>query len=247
MPLPELSLLHDRYLALSRMARERFAGRLAGRLLLRCGFDASGVAVAIAASIAGAATLCVDGDAEALRQGLRAGLCDFVVANLDEALRILKNEVRRGLPICVCLTAEPGACVQEMAERGVQPDLLSLDSQEMRSGTQPMLERGAILLPGNDMPEAGTTLLTWSVTGDAARAMPRMATMAAESLDDTRADTPARRRWLELSPRYLGRSFGGRQCLRMTPAEASTFADSVRAAVPAAALEVSGEPATPGA
>jgi hypothetical protein len=244
MPLPELSLVHDRYLALTRLARERFAGRLAGRLLLRCGFDAAGVATAVAASVAGAASLCVDADAGALRQGLRAGLCDFVVVSLDEALRILKNEIRRGLPVAVCLAADPELSAGELADRGVQPDVLSLDGVEP-PGAQQMLERGALRITNDAAPEAGTSLLSWSVAADAARTMPRIAAMASETLDDACASTPARRRWLEISPRYLGRAFGWRQCLRMTQAEAAAFSARVRATIPAVNLSRDGEPAGP--
>jgi Urocanase Rossmann-like domain len=223
------------------MAREPLAASLAGRLLLRLGFDADGVAVAIAASVAGAATLCVDADAETLRQGLRAGVCDFVVANPDEALRILKNEIRRGLPVAVCLSADPAACAEALAERGVQPDLLSLQ-EATPQGAMRMLERGALRLANDAEPEAGTSLLRWSVAADGARAMPRIAAIATDSLDSGDASTPARQRWLEVSPRYLGRAFGWRQCVRMTPGEAKIFVERVRAEIPAATVESEEKP-----
>ena len=72
------------------------------------GWNADGIAAVIAASVAGAASLCVDADADGLRQGLRSGFIDFVVGNLDEALRILKNELRRGLPVSVGLAVNAG-------------------------------------------------------------------------------------------------------------------------------------------
>jgi hypothetical protein len=224
MSIPELSTIHEQYLGLCRVARERFAGTLGGRLLLRTGFDGDGAAVVVAASVAGAASLCVDGDAEALRGGLRAGLCDFVVSTLDEALRILKNVVRRSLPVCVGLTAEPAECLAAMVERGVQPDLVSVN--EIDAENRVFISRGALSVPRVEN-DAGTFLLCWSVAADAARTMPRVARLAAETLDVGRTDTAARRRWLELAPRYLGRSFAGRQCLRMTADEATAFVERV--------------------
>lgn len=220
MSLPELSRIHEQYLGLCRVARERFGALLGGKLVLRAGFDAEGAAVVVAASVAGAASLCVDGNAEALRGGLRAGFCDFVVSTLDEALRILKNEVRRGRPVCVGLTADPVECLAAMVERGVQPDLISMD--EDSEASRVFVKRGAVVL-GLAESDDGTSLLRWSVAADAARAMPRLARLAAEALEEGRADTAARRRWLELSPRYLGRSFAGRQCLRMRAGEAAAF------------------------
>src|SRR5271155_5872297 len=108
------------------LANERFQGELGGKLLLFGRLDADGAAVALAANISGAATLGVDADSERLRQGIRRGFCDFVVNNLDEALRILKNEIRKKRPVSVCLEGDLVATLQEAVERGLQPDLLAL-------------------------------------------------------------------------------------------------------------------------
>jgi urocanate hydratase len=45
------------------------------------------------------------------------------VNTLNEALRVLKNEIRKGQPLGVALVAEVGAVLAEMVERGVLPDL----------------------------------------------------------------------------------------------------------------------------
>lgn len=233
MLLPELSEIHDCCLALMRLAGERFGGDLSGKLLLREGFDADGVALLIAGSIAGAASLCVEGDAERLREGLRHGFCDFVVAHPDEALRILKNEVRRGLPVSVGLGAAPQPCIAEMIERGVQPDLVS---GLAAAPTALLAERGAIPLPPADSADPAMPLTGWTTRSEPARWMPRIAQIAAEALDPASDDTPARRRWLESAPRYLGRAFQGALCVRMTVAEASAFEVRVQAEVPEAAV-----------
>src|ERR1700744_693179 len=96
MHLPQLNAIHDQFLILSRIGQERFAGTFGGKLLLRGGLGPDGIAALVAASIGGAASLCVDEDPDRLREGLRSGFVDFVVANLDEALRILKTEIRLG-------------------------------------------------------------------------------------------------------------------------------------------------------
>jgi hypothetical protein len=71
--------------------------------------------------------------------------------------------------------------------------------------------------------------------------MPHLARIASDCLDSAGADTPARRRWLEQSPRYLGRAFGSRQCLRMTEAEIAAFLSRVRSEVPSATITRDGE------
>lgn len=235
MLLPALATVHDTFLTLSRIADEQFAGSCARKLLLRSGFDPTGIAVVVAASVAGAATLCIDADADALRSGLRAGLCDFVVAHLDEALRILKNEIRRGVAVSVGLTADPRAALSEMSERGVQPDLLNLSSADAPAAIS-FRERGALDLPSGAAFRTDSELLSWTIAVDPPRNLPRLTQIAIDALDPAHPDSPARRRWLEVSPRYLGRAFGSHQCLRMTSAESSVLADRIRVEVPAAIL-----------
>jgi hypothetical protein len=48
----------------------------------------------------------------------------------------------------------------------------------------------------------------------------------------------ARVRWIEGSPRYLGRVFAGQRFLRMTDAEADAFVRAVRDAVKTGAIPV---------
>jgi hypothetical protein len=238
MQLPELSTIHDRFLSLSQTSRDLWRESLGGKLLLRSQLDADGIGVLVAASVAGAASLCVDADADRLREGLRGGFVDFVVATLDEALRILKNEIRRARPVSVGLIAAPEACINAMIERGLQPDLLSTVPERQANV---FLERGAISLPLQIPPVPETSLVGWSVAGDPARAMRNIAELASVSLDPQRADTAARRRWLAQSPRYLGRSFATRQCLRMMAAEIADFLPLVRAEFPAVKITRDGE------
>jgi len=236
MPPPDLAAIHDRYLSLSRLAHEHFADSLGGRLLLRSGFDAEGIATVVASSIAGAASLCVDGDAEHLRDGLRAGFCDFVVSHLDEALRILKNELRQARPVSVGLTAHPESCLTEIVERGLQPDLLSVAPGHQ---DRIFLERGAVAIPVEDQPDSGTALMEWSAPPQA-QAMPHIAQLVLAALDPSRSDTPARRRWLLQSPRYLGRAFAARQFLRMTTPEIAACLPRIRAEIPSVSITQDG-------
>lgn len=240
MQLPDITSIHESFLALSGIGRERFGGLPGGRLLLRSVLDAEGIAVVVAANVAGAASLTVDTNGERLREGLRAGFVDFVVANLDEALRILKNEIRQARPIAVGLTGEPEPCIDAMIERGLQPDLLSAVAQPQ---ARPFEQRGAIRLRAETASEPGTAFVAWSVADDPGRAMRRIAELAVESLDPARDDTAARGRWLEQSPRYLGRAYAAQQCLHMTDAESMKFLSGVRAENPRAELTRDGEPA----
>lgn len=226
--LPALPAIYDCYWILGELAQHRFSGSLAGKLLLRSGLDGDGLTTIAAASIAGVCSLCVEPDAERLREALRAGLCDFVVGPLDEALRILKNELRRGLSVSVGVTAEPNPALADMIDRGLQPDLVSLPPGEP---LRTFVDRGALALPEHNTPDSSTALIEWS-TADLARAMPQIDGIAAQSLEVDRSDTPLRQHWLEKAPRLLGRAFTGRHCVRMTTDESAAFAADARARFP---------------
>ncbi len=185
----------------------------------------------VAASIAGACSLCIEPEAGRLREALRAGVCDFVIGALDEALRILKNELRRGLPVSVGLSAELDPTLAEMIDRGLQPDLVSLALSE---SFRIFVDRGAVALPENDIPDPGhrpgrmdshrRRRSSPCHTSPASRR--RFSTPHGPTLRD-------RQRWLDNAPRHLGRAFAGHCCIRMTAAESAAFVAAARAQYPA--------------
>lgn len=203
------------------------SSELGGWLLLYSGLDREGIAVAIASNVAGAASLCLEPDMQRAKQALRAGICDFLVNNLDEALRILKNEIRKRRPVSVVLTGDANAAVGEMVARGVQPDLLAFPVQEL-------MERGARLLSA--AAGGGLTPMAWSVASDALRWLPAVDALAVESLQEGAPLKSARVRWLEASPRYLGRAYAGKRAVKMTDAEAEAFVAALRTAVKTGAI-----------
>jgi len=95
-----------------------------GQLVFACGECVSATGLPAAVSIAGGTTLALDPDSDVVKRVFRQGGLDFVVNTLDEALRVLKNEVRQQRPLGVGLIAEIGPVLAEMGQRGVQPDLL---------------------------------------------------------------------------------------------------------------------------
>jgi urocanate hydratase len=94
-----------------------------GQLIFTCGDACSATGLPAAVSIAGGTTLALDPDASAVKATFRSGGIDFVVNTLDEALRVLKNEVRQHKPLSVALIAELAPVLDEIAARGVLPDL----------------------------------------------------------------------------------------------------------------------------
>lgn len=148
-----------------------------------------------AANIAGAATLCATADASLQRQAIREGVIDFLVTSLDEALRILKNEIRKRSAVAVCIGAPPTQILSEMLERGVLPDLLpAAAANEEEPAIRTLIAQGARRIEAPVSPLDKTFLVlrdpppSWE-----ARAL----ALIPES-------DHAARRWMRLSPRYLG-------------------------------------------
>src|SRR6476659_3449415 len=106
-------------------AEKHFGGELAGKLVVSGGMGGMGGAQPLAATMTGACFLGNDVDAERIKKRLKTGYCDFMVNNLDEALRILKNAVRKKEAISVGLVGNCADVIPELAERGVLPDILT--------------------------------------------------------------------------------------------------------------------------
>src|SRR6478672_2317165 len=109
----------------SAAAEKNFSGDLSGKLVVSGGMGGMGGAQPLAATMAGACFLGIDVDAERIKKRLKTGYCDFMVNNLDEALRILKNAVRKKEAISVGLIGNCADVIPELAERGVLPDILT--------------------------------------------------------------------------------------------------------------------------
>ena len=104
---------------------KHFGGDLSGKLIVSGGMGGMGGAQPLAATMNGAAFLGIDVDPERIKKRLKTGYCDFMVTTLDEALRILKNAVRKKENASVGLVGNCADIIPELAERGVVPDILT--------------------------------------------------------------------------------------------------------------------------
>ncbi len=104
---------------------KHFGSDLSGKLIVSGGMGGMGGAQPLAATMTGAAFLGVEVDPERIKKRLQTGYCDFMVTTLDEALRILKNAVRKKENVSVALVGNCADIVPELAERGVVPDVLT--------------------------------------------------------------------------------------------------------------------------
>src|SRR5271169_1840245 len=118
-------ILQGTYETFAAAARKHFGGDLAGKLVVTGGMGGMGGAQPLAATMNGAAFLGIDVDPERIKRRVKGGYCDVMVTSLDEALRILKNAVRKREATSVGLTGNCADVIPELARRGVVPDLLT--------------------------------------------------------------------------------------------------------------------------
>lgn len=163
---------------------------LGGQLLYAAELDQEGRDIVVAGNVAGCATLAASSDVATQKQAIRDGVVDFLVTSLNEALRILKNEVRKKATVAVCVGLSGAEIEREMIERGVRPDL-----------TREQAEACSGLFSKSDSSSPLATLV-WEVEKAPAKWLPILDRVALDCLDSS--DT-WNRRWLRLSPRYLGR------------------------------------------
>jgi urocanate hydratase len=118
-------ILQGTYETFAAAGRQHYHGDLAGKLVATGGMGGMGGAQPLAATMNGAAILCVEVDPERIKRRVKTGYCDVMVNSLDEALRILKNAVRKREAASVGLVANCADVIPELARRGVVPDLLT--------------------------------------------------------------------------------------------------------------------------
>src|SRR4030088_1354449 len=118
-------ILQGTYETFASVAKKHFAGDLAGKLVVTGGMGGMGGAQPLSATMNGAAFLGIDVDPERIKRRVKTGYCDVMVTNLDEALRILKNAVRKREAVSVGLVGNCADVIPELARRGVVRDVLT--------------------------------------------------------------------------------------------------------------------------
>jgi len=192
----ELESIYCLYAALARFLDPETG--LGGKLVFAGELSEAATRLLRAANIAGAASLIASVDAPALRLAMREGALDFVVTSLDEALRILKNEIRKRQPVSVGISVAPEVIAKEMIDRGVQPDLLARDFRTTPEGETFILRGAFIAKPVALAPGATFSVLSVPPGGQ------QSATAVEDSLlKSLPAEDHANRRWVRFSPRYL--------------------------------------------
>jgi urocanate hydratase len=185
--------------------------------------------MSVAATIAGAACLALDAGPDVCRATLRAGACDFVVNSVDEALRILKNEIRKRKPVSVAVAMPELPAVEELASRGVAPEVILVTTSAAvepvgtrfaEFGTRIVAAAGSaegILESGKLIDEYATThqLALHEFTFGTAQELREFD----DRLVATLPETDLRHRWATLAPGFFYRDRPFRRVAYLSPTE----------------------------
>ena len=98
---------------------------LRGRTILTAGLGGMGGAQPLAATMAGAAILCIEVDPERIKRRLETRYLDETADSLDDALARVRAAAGERRPLSVALLANAADVVPELAEREEQFDLVT--------------------------------------------------------------------------------------------------------------------------
>jgi urocanate hydratase len=118
-------ILQGTYETFAAAARKHFAGSLAGKLVVTGGMGGMGGAQPLAATMNGAAFLCVEVDAKRIERRIESGYCDRMTRDLDEALSILRDAMAQKRALSVGLVGNCAEVLPELVRREIIPDLLT--------------------------------------------------------------------------------------------------------------------------
>jgi urocanate hydratase len=197
--LTSIAEVYQAYAGLMHFAAATEDPSLGGQFLYAGELDDLGRCFAVAANIAGAATLAASTNPSALRQAQREGATDFLVNSLDEALRILKNEIRKRRPVAVAISLAPAELESEMIRRGVLPDLLPLRAALHTAAVTTFITQGSQQVSAPSL-QTERRFLIWPAPAEHAQNLAAFESTLATHLEPT---DYINRRWLRLSPRYL--------------------------------------------
>jgi hypothetical protein len=190
---------------------------LGGKLLYAGGL--TNADLLYASNIAGVASIAASADPATQRQAIRESTIDFLVTSLEEALRILKNEIRKRQTVSVGVSMDPAQLTAQILDRGVLPDLLFACPPDAE---RTLLLQGALKIvnPGQTNPVRDRQFITWYADRDFNRILPQLDSLASQAIPE---QDFVRQRWLRLAPRYVGRAAQRLHGIPMTDEEFAKF------------------------
>jgi len=178
-------ILQGTYETFGAVARKHFGGSLAGRFVLTAGLGGMGGAQPLAATMHGAAILCVEVDESRIDKRIETGYCDVKASSLGEALEIIDRARGAKKAVSVGLIGNAAEILPELVRRDAIPDVLTdqTSAHDVLNGYVPagMPLAEALALRGSN-PDAYVRKATRSIV-EHVRAMLQMQQRGAVTFD----------------------------------------------------------------
>jgi len=107
------------------MADKHFGGDLSGRLVVSGGMGGMGGAQPLAATLNGAVFLGIEVDPARIERRVRAGYCDRMVQDLDEALDICEDAREQKRAVSIGLVGNCAEILPDILRRGIKVDAVT--------------------------------------------------------------------------------------------------------------------------
>jgi len=118
-------ILQGTYETFAECSRQHFNGTLRGKWVLTAGMGGMSGAQPLAITMNEGVCLDVEVDRSRIERRIRQGFCDLLVENLDEALRLVEEAVKKRIPRSIGLVGNASETHPELVRRGIIPDVLT--------------------------------------------------------------------------------------------------------------------------
>jgi urocanate hydratase len=118
-------ILQGTYETLAAVGARHFGGSLSGRIFVTAGLGGMGGAQPLAATMNGAAALCVEVDSARIERRLTTRYLDEATDSLDEAIARVQGWARERRARSIGLCANAADVLPALVERGIVPDVVT--------------------------------------------------------------------------------------------------------------------------
>jgi urocanate hydratase len=118
-------ILQGTYETFAAVARKRFGGTLAGRLVVTAGLGGMGGAQPLAITMCDGVALCVEVDRQRIERRIATGYLDERAADLDDAVARASTAVQERRALSIGLLGNAAEVVPELVRRGVSVDVVT--------------------------------------------------------------------------------------------------------------------------
>ncbi len=118
-------IIQGTYETFAACAQKHFGGSLKGKWVLTAGMGGMSGAQPLAVTMNEGVILDVEVDPKRIERRVKQGFCDYMVWDLDEALDLVFDAVKKGIPRSVGLVGNASEVHPELVRRGIIPDVLT--------------------------------------------------------------------------------------------------------------------------